>query len=126
MVIRMARMTKMQREAAEEAARVEQENQLRAEYPTRLMKALSQATELKFVLSVVDGAFVVTDPGERYPEVFTMSYEYNAETEQQLYNLEMELSVKYAEFAEKERRQQVRANALAKLSFEERELLGVK
>ena len=28
----MARMTKMQREAAEEAARVEQENQLRAEY----------------------------------------------------------------------------------------------
>ena len=122
----MARMTKMQREAAEEAARVEQETQLRAEYPTRLMKALSQATELKFVLSVVDGAFVVTDPGERYPEVFTMSYEYNAKAEQQLYDLELELSVKYAEFAEKERRQQVRANALAKLSFEERELLGVK
>ena len=122
----MARMTKAQREAAEEAARVEQENQLRAEYPTRLMKALSQATELKFVLSVVDGAFVVTDPGERYPEVFTMSYEYNEAAEVQLYNLELELSVKYAEFAEKERRQQVRANALAKLSFEERELLGVK
>lgn len=71
----MARMTKAQREATEEAARVEQEKQLRAEYPTRLMKALSQATELQFVLSVVDGAFVVTDPGERYPEVFTMSYE---------------------------------------------------
>ena len=122
----MARMTKAQREAAQEAARVEQENQLRAEYPTRLMKALSQATELQFVLSVVDGSFVVTDPGERYPEVFTMSYEYNAEAEQQLYDLELELSVKYAEFAEKERRQQVRANALAKLSFEERELLGVK
>ena len=122
----MARMTKAQREAAEEAARVEQENQLRAEYPTRLMKALSQATELKFVLSVVDDSFVVTDPSERYPELFTMSYEYNAEAEQQLYDLELELSVKYAEFAEKERRQQVRANALAKLSFEERELLGVK
>ena len=122
----MARMTKMQREAAEEAVRVEQENQLRVEYPTRLMKALNQATELQFVLSVVDGAFVVTDPGERYPEVFTMSYEYNAEAERQLYDLELELSVKYAEFAEKERRQQVRANALAKLSFEERELLGVK
>ena len=122
----MARMTKMQREAAEAAARVEQENQLRAEYPTRLMKALSQATELQFVLSVVDGSFVVTDPGERYPEVFTMSYEYNAKAERQLYDLELELSVKYAEFAEKERRQQVRANALAKLSDEERELLGVK
>ena len=122
----MARMTKMQREAAEEAARVEQENQLRAEYPTRLMKALSQATELQFVLSVVNDSFVVTDPSERYPELFTMSYEYNAEAEQQLYDLELELSVKYAEFAEKERRQQVRANALAKLSFEERELLGVK
>ena len=39
----MARMTKAQREAAEEAARVEQEKQLRAEYPTRLMKALSRA-----------------------------------------------------------------------------------
>jgi len=35
----MARMTKAQREAAEEAVRAEQEDQLRAEYPTRLMKA---------------------------------------------------------------------------------------
>ena len=122
----MARMTKAQREATEEAARVEQEKQLRAEYPTRLMKALSQATELKFVLCVVDDSFVVTDPNETYPELFTMSYEYNAEAEQQLYDLELELKLKYAEFAEKERRQQVRANALAKLSFEERELLGVK
>ena len=122
----MARMTKAQREAAQEAARVEQENQLRAEYPTRLMKALSRATELQFVLSVVNDSFVVTDPSERYPELFTMSYEYNVAAEQQLYNLELELSVKYAEFVEKERRQQVRANALAKLSDEERELLGVK
>ena len=122
----MARMTKMQREAAEEAVRVEQENQLRVEYSTRLMKALSQATELKFVLSVVDGSFVVIDPGERYPEVFTISYEYSVAAEPQLYNLELELKLRYAEFAEKERRQQVRANALAKLSDEERELLGVK
>ena len=122
----MARMTKAQREATEEAARVEQEKQLRAEYPTRLMKALSRATELQFVLSVVDDSFVVTEPNETYPELFTMSYEYNAEAEQQLYDLELELKLKYAEFAEKERRQQVRTNALAKLSFEERELLGVK
>ena len=121
----MDRMTKTQHEAAEEAARIEQENRLRAEYPTRLMKALSQATELKFVLSVVDDSFVVTEPNETYPEMFTMSYEYNAEAKEQLYDLEMELSLKYADFAEKERRQQVRANALAKLSFEERELLGV-
>ena len=117
----MARMTKMQREAAEEAARVEQENQLRAEYPTRLMKALSQATELQFVLSVVDNSFVVTDPSERYPELFTMSYEYNAEAEQHLYNFELELKFKYAEVGAVRR-----ASALAKLSFEERELLGVK
>lgn len=122
----MARMTKMQREAAEEAVRVEQEKQLRVEYPTRLMKALSQATELKFVLSVFDDSFVVTEPNETYPEMFTMSYEYTVAAEQQLYNLELELKLKYAEFAEKERRQQIRANALAKLSFEERELLGVK
>ena len=122
----MARMTKAQREAAQEAARVEQENQLRAEYPTRLMKALSQATELQFVLSVVDDSFVVTDPNERYPELFTMSYDYNVAAEEYLYDLELELKLKYAEFVEKERRQQVRANALAKLSFEERELLGVK
>ena len=121
----MARMTKAQREATEEAARVEQENQLRAEYPTRLMKALSQATELQFVLSVVNDSFVV-DPSERYPEVFTMSYEYTVAAELHLYNLELELKLKYAEFVEKERRRQVRANALAKLSDEERELLGVK
>lgn len=122
----MARMTKAQREAAEEAACVEQENQLRAEYPTRLMKALSQATELQFVLSVVDDSFVVTDPSERYPELFIMSYEYSVAAELHLYNFELELKFKYAEFIEKERRQQVRANALAKLSDEERELLGVK
>ena len=90
------------------------------------MKALSQATELKFVLSVVDDSFVVTDPSERYPELFTMTYEYAVAAEQHLYHLELALKLKYAEFAEKERRQQVRANALAKLSFEERELLGVK
>ena len=122
----MACMTKMQREAAEEAARVERENQRRAEYPTRLMKVLSQATELQYALSVVNDSFVVTEPNETYPELFTMSYEYNAEAEGQFYDLELELSVKYADFAEKERRQQVRANALAKRSFEERKLLGVK
>ena len=125
----MSRMTKAQREvaeAAEEAVRVEQEKQLRAEYPTRLMKALSQATELQFVLSVVNDSFVVTEPNETYPEMFTMGYEYSVAAEQQLYNLELELKLKYAEFVEKERRQQVRTNALAKLSFEERELLGVK
>ena len=117
----MTHMTKTQREAAEEAARVEQENQLRAEYPTRLMKALSQATELQFVLSVVDNSFVVTEPNETYPEVFTMSYEYSAKAELQLYNLELELKFKYAEVGAVRR-----ASALAKLSFEERELLGVK
>ena len=122
----MSRMTKAQREAAEEAARVEQENQLCAEYPTRLMKALSQATELQFVLSVVNDSFVVTDPSEKYPELFTMSYEYSDAAEQHLYHLELALKFKCAEFVEKERRQQVRANALAKLSDEERELLGVK
>ena len=122
----MARMTKMQREAAEEAVRVEQEKQLRVEYPTRLMKALSRATDLQFVLSVVDDSFVVTDPNERYGEVFTMSYDYNVAAEEYLYDLELELKLKYAEFVEKERRRQVRANALAKLSDEERELLGVK
>ena len=122
----MSRMTKAQREAAEKAARVEQEKQLRAEYPTRLMKALSRATELQFILSVVDDAFVVTDPSERYPELFTMGYEYSAAAEQHLYNFELELKFKYAEFVEKQRRQQVRASALAKLSDEERELLGVK
>ena len=120
----MACMTKTQREAIEEAARIEQENRLRAEYPTRLMKALSQATELKFVLSVVDDSFVVTEPNETYPELFTMSYEYNAEAEQQLYDLELELKFKYAEVGAARR-----ASALAKLSklsFEECELLGVK
>lgn len=116
----------MQREAAEEAVRVEQEKQLCAEYPTRLMKALSRATDLQFVLSVVDDSFVVTDPNERYGEVFTMSYDYNVAAEEYLYDLELELKLKYAEFVEKERRRQVRANALAKLSDEERELLGVK
>ena len=88
----MSRMTKAQREAAEEAARVEQENQLRAEYPTRLMKALSQATELKFVLSVFDDSFVVTEPNETYPEMFTMGYEYSVAAELQLYNLNWNLS----------------------------------
>ena len=124
----MTCMTKAQREAAEEAVRVEQEKQLRVEYPTRLMKALSQATELQFVLSVVDDSFVVTDPNERCGEVFTMSYDYNVAAEEYLRDLELELELKlkYAEFVEKERRQQVRANALAKLSDEERELLGVK
>ena len=122
----MTRMIKAQREAAEEAARVEQENQLRAEYPTRLMKALSQATELQFVLNAVDDSSVGTDPSERYPELFTMSYEQAVAAEQHLYHLELALKFKCVEFAEKERRQQIRANALAKLSFEERELLGVK
>ena len=122
----MARMTKTQREAMEAEARLEEQNRLRDEYPTRLMKALSQATELQYALSVVNDSFVVTEPNETYPELFTMSYEYNAEAEQYLYDLELELKLKYDEFVEKERRQQVRANALAKLSDEERELLGVK
>lgn len=120
----MTRMTKAQREAAEEAARVEQENQLRAEYPTRLMKALSQATELQFVLNAVDDSSVGTDPSERYPELFTMCYEYSASAEQHLYNFELELKFKYAEVSAVRRASALAK--LAKLSDEERELLGVK
>ena len=123
----MACMTKTQREAIEEAARIEQENRLRAEYPTRLMKALSQATELKYVLSVVDDSFVITELNETYPELFTMSYEYNAEAEQQLYDLELELKFKYAEVGAARRASALaKLSKLSKLSDEERELLGVK
>ena len=121
----MARETRAQREerlAREEAAAAEQQKTL---YPARLMAVFERATKTgRFELSVVNGAFEVTRRDTvTAPLRFTLAYSFA--NDDALNELEWDVERFEREEAEAERRYQVRQTALAKLSKEERELLGL-
>jgi len=121
----MARETKAQRLARElderEAYFAEQE----ASYPARLMNTLRRSSSAWFDLTVVDNKFRVSSLNKRDRDVWELDYQYNQESQDFLEDLERAVSMKEAELAEAERVNLVRANARAKLTEEERELLNL-
>lgn len=121
----MARETKAERMARFEAERLERERVERETWPERLMATLEAARRYNFELQVEDGKFVVYDRDERHPEKFTMSYEYTGLADSHLSDLEWAVKMKKEEEEEANRRALVRQAALAKLSPEEKELLGL-
>ena len=122
----MPRKTKAELAAEATLARALAERMARDEYPARLMAALEEATnESNYELTVVNGMFALRDRDDRYGSVLSLTAAYTENSYNALENLEMELEMKAEERAEANRRVALKHAALAKLSTEEREVLGL-
>ena len=122
----MARKTKAELEAEREERRAAQEAHDFAQYPNRLMAALELATRTNnYELLVENGMFALKI--RDYPRdpalYFTMTHTPNSQVN--LDSLEWELEAMAKQQAELERQRLAREAALAKLTQEERELLGL-
>lgn len=124
----MARETKaqrMEREAAEQAA---QEATQRANYHTMLMTALESATqENNYELEVRAGMFKLRDrdSSDGWREATLLTLSYNQESWEALEDLNFRLQLKAEARAEAERKLEAKKAALAKLTQEEKQLLGL-
>ena len=122
----MARKTKAELQAEREEAQALQEAHEFAQYPSRLMAALEEATtQNNYELEVRDNQFTLRDRDSRRPETVFLTLTHTRDSRQALDNLEWNLRVKADERAEAERQRQAREAALAKLTEEDRELLGL-
>lgn len=121
----MAKESKAQREVrlvAEHLARVEV---AKATYTERMMAVFARATKMNFDLDVKDAKFVVHDRDSNYREVYSVDPVWSELADSDLYSLEMAVEFKEEVVAERERKANLRATALAKLTAEERELLNL-
>lgn len=122
----MARETKAQRlERLAAEAQAREANQAE-QYLPKLMTALQEATQKNnYELTVRDGMFEVRDRDSSYVEPLLLSPTYTQRNWDYLESLEWDLEQKARDRAEAERKYLVKQAALAKLSTEERELLGL-
>ena len=121
----MARETRAQRLEREAAERAAYEAVAAATYPERLMEMLERATKVNFELNVREGKFVLENRNARREPVVVLTPTYSAEGQEALHELEWCVEMKEEEEREAARKESVRQAALAKLSREEREMLGV-
>ena len=121
----MARETRAQRLEREAAERAAYEAEQAATYPQRLMAMLERATNQNFELEVRDAKFVLTDRDDRRDRAVELTLEYNSSNQEALHELDWRVDLKEEAEREAQRRLAVKTAALAKLSQEERELLGL-
>ena len=122
----MARKTRAEQEAERQEMQALQEAHDFAAYPSRLMKALEEATQKNnFDLTVRNSQFVLQDRDRPRDTPFTMTMTHTKTSQWALEALERTLEEMAEERAEAERKRTVRATALAKLTQEERELLDL-
>jgi uncharacterized protein (UPF0335 family) len=122
---KMARETKAQREARTEAERLARVEVAKSTYTERMMAVFARATKMNFDLDVKDAKFVVHDRDSNYCEVYSVDPVWNVLADSDLYSLEMAVEFKEEAALERERKANLRATALAKLTAEERELLNL-
>ncbi len=128
----MARKTKAEKLAEQEALRQLQEEQARQEYLPRLMQSLEKAQKYGFEVVIKEGKLTLAEQFHRDPEyTFSLEWTYTFSLEWTWYNqhhLE-ELEDKLAQWdrahAEELARAAAKQAALNKLTSEERELLGL-
>lgn len=120
----MTRKTKAEREAELQLQLEQQIAKDREAYPRLLMNALERATNLTFKIEVKNCIFVVTDPDTNGR--WDLTYDYTKESDIELSYLCNTLIFKEEEKAEAERKMLVKQTALAKLTEEERVLLGIQ
>ena len=122
----MARKTKAELQAEREEAQALQEAHEFAQYPSRLMAALEEATtQSNYELEVRNNQFTLRDRDSRRPETVFLTLTHTRDSREALDNLEWNLRVKAEEREQAERQRQAREAALAKLTQEDRELLGL-
>lgn len=118
----MARETRWEREAAERAA---YEAEKAATYPQRLMEILERAQKTNFELLVRDNRFHLNDRDDRDDRIFELSLDYSKENQETLIDLDWRIEIKEEAALKAELEAVARRAALAKLSQEERRLLGL-
>jgi hypothetical protein len=126
----MARRTAAERKAeADRARQLSEESRVAresAEYPTKLMAALEEATaKNNYELEVRNGMFSLRDRDSSGNLTLSLTLSYTENSFNALESLEWDLNEKAEERAEAERRYNLRTTALNKLSTEERAVLGL-
>lgn len=123
----MARKTRAEMAAEREAFEAARRAEEATAYPARLMAALEEATQKNnYELTVEQGMFALRDRDtSRWDNNLALPVAYNEDAQRNLENLEWDLRQKAADREEAERRYAAKQAALAKLSKEERELLGL-
>ena len=121
----MARETKAQREARLELEAAQRLEVAKATYVERMMAVLRRASKQNFELDVSESMrFLVTDRDGR-EDYFYVSPAWDESADMELEELEQSVEWKEEAAADAERLRNLRKNALAKLSEEERTALGV-
>jgi hypothetical protein len=123
----MARETKTERLLREAAEQEEMVVQLTKEYPRKLMRALSRAHHFDFeVVPVATESWMGFKLFHLHSsDTFTVSYNFSLEDDNVLDEMGWSLDLLEAHELEQKRKQDVRSAALAKLSEEEKKLLGL-
>ena len=122
----MARKTKAELAAEREEALALREAEEFAQFPSRLMAALEEATQKNnFELTVKNNVFVLVDRDRPRDNPFTLTMTHTKTSQWSLEALESTLEEMEMERAHARAQAAVRAAALAKLTKEERELLDL-
>jgi hypothetical protein len=122
----MARKTKAELTAEREAAHQARYEVAKSTYTERMMAVLERALKENFELEVKNMLFKVEDRDERRVSPYMVQPTWSETADMDLYSLEVAVELKEEASAELVRKAQVRGKALAKLTEEERELLGLK
>ncbi len=117
----MTRETKAQREARVANEKLLHEQECRNSYHQRLMDTLGASTKEGWGIDVADGKFFVY--GEN--DTFELGLDWNWKNDYTLSDLQFQVDVAKDARAEEHRKADLRNNALAKLTQEERELLNL-
>ena len=118
----MARETKAERLAREEAENVLRLETLKAEYPERLMAALERAYENNYDVVPKNNEFRLVDRDDR-DDTFRVSYAFTEVNDATLNELDWTLTYKEEKVREERRKLEVRNADWYKLTEEERQLL---
>lgn len=125
----MPRETKAERDARMAAAAQAREAAEREAYPAALMALLERVTRHpgRYELTVNNGQFVVRDRMDTYlrESNTTLAYSWSRDTQESLERLTWQVEDYEQDLAEAERKLKVKQDALAKLTDEERDLLGL-
>ena len=119
----MARETVAQRNARFDAERDARLAAERSMYPTNLMNMLERATALGYELTVKDAKFVVRERNSLAKWSMAMTYDRNSQ--EMLDGMTWAVDEEELRRLGAEAKARAKAAALAKLSKEERELLGL-
>jgi hypothetical protein len=121
----MAKETKAQRDARLEAETAQRVAVAKATYTERMMSLLERAVKENFELTVENQCFAVRNRDARGFDSYAVTPAWNDMADCELFELEMAVNSKEEEREERERLAKAKATALAKLTVEDREALGL-